>query len=449
MKSEGIVRRNTAGKTAKIVCLALVVAILIVCLMLAACDDPDEKRGTLTSSDTTTDTTFEDDDNSTEEEAPPDENTSGLREFSDVIWGDETVVYDGKAHVIVPQGLPFGTVVTYSRENCVDAGKYELTATLKLVGYKTLVLTATLTILPAHVDVTFEDCEFVWDGLPHYISVKGELPPETIVTYEGNGQSEVGSYTVTAHVDPGANYEPVEDLHATLTIKERIYVVSFVHWDGTVIERRVPRGGSLSPSDYPANWRREGYNDMMWDPADLALLSDVRENVTVHEIPGSVRTYVVEIDPAGGINNAANYSETIDGVQYLYYTVESDIYLRDPYRYGYVFIGWYDENGKRVSHLPDGELRDMKLTAQWMTKEEFEQSQGGITPTPTDDEFAANAAEIGATGDFACAADERWNLNDRENGQRLDKALGREWGTGVAARTRQVACIVRRKPRLR
>ena len=55
--------------------------------------------------------------------------------------------------------------------------------------------------------VQFSNQRFVYDGEAHSLAVTGELPPGVKVAYEGNGQTEVGTYTVKA-LFTGASYKP-------------------------------------------------------------------------------------------------------------------------------------------------------------------------------------------------------------------------------------------------
>ena len=71
-------------------------------------------------------------------------------------------------------------------------------------------------------DVSFNDATFENDGSAHSIEVSGWLPWGVSVSYEGNGQSEPGSHTVTAHfAGDEKNFEPIPDMTATMTVDAR------------------------------------------------------------------------------------------------------------------------------------------------------------------------------------------------------------------------------------
>ena len=62
-----------------------------------------------------------------------------LAEFTDILFENETVTYDGEPHSLAVRGtLPEGTDVDYQNNGKTDAGTYTVTATLSKEGYETL-----------------------------------------------------------------------------------------------------------------------------------------------------------------------------------------------------------------------------------------------------------------------------------------------------------------------
>lgn len=154
--------------------------------------------------------------------APPDGlPDNGLpKEFTGVTLADDEFTYDGTAHSLAVSGaLPDGTTVVYDNNGKTDASVYTVTATLTKDGYTDKKLSATLTINKAQFPsgVVLNDKKFVYfDGKEYSLTVEGELPNGTTVTYVDNKHSAVGEYKVTATlVNP--NYE-TKTLTATLTI---------------------------------------------------------------------------------------------------------------------------------------------------------------------------------------------------------------------------------------
>lgn len=143
-------------------------------------------------------------------------------DIENINFDSKTVVYDGNSHSLEIVGeLPEGTYVEYSNNAQYNAGTYEVTATIRdgYGNYEPLVLTATLTIVPAKIEgVTFADQEVVYNGYGQSIYISGDLPSIVFVSYENQTNVDVGSYEVKATLsDALGNYEPLV-LTATLTI---------------------------------------------------------------------------------------------------------------------------------------------------------------------------------------------------------------------------------------
>lgn len=148
-----------------------------------------------------------------------------LEEFTGLTLSDNTVTYDGQAHPLSVAGtLPQSAQVTYSaNNNSVDAGDYTVTATVTCEGYKTLNLTAKLTINKATITgLTISDETYSYDGSAHSVELIGQVPQGSTVAYScaenpaiTNSATETGSYTITATVT-NKNYETFT---ATATLK--------------------------------------------------------------------------------------------------------------------------------------------------------------------------------------------------------------------------------------
>ncbi|MEN7548785.1 SBBP repeat-containing protein [Rapidithrix thailandica] len=74
--------------------------------------------------------------------------------------------------------------------------------------------------------VTFSDANYPYDGAVHSLVVEG-LPAGASVTYQNNEQTNVGSYTVNAMLDPGVSSCPPVTLTATLTIEKAPQILLF------------------------------------------------------------------------------------------------------------------------------------------------------------------------------------------------------------------------------
>ena len=151
--------------------------------------------------------------------------STGDNIFEGVTFEDATYTYDGREKSIEVKGVPDGATVKYNvRNSYTNAGVYPIKATISKEGYKTLVLTATLTINKATYDmsgVEFVDKTVVYNGEVQRIEISGSLPQGVTVTYENNDKTDVGTYEVVAKFTGDSNnYEAIADMTATLTIKE-------------------------------------------------------------------------------------------------------------------------------------------------------------------------------------------------------------------------------------
>jgi gliding motility-associated-like protein len=133
-----------------------------------------------------------------------------------VTLADQSFVYDGSAKSLAVTGLPDGATVTYTGNNQNTVGTYNVTATIKQTNYNDLILTSKLNITPATITgVTLADQNFIYDGTAKSLAVTG-LPTGATVAFTGDGQTNVGTYNVTATVKQ-ANYNDLV-LNGKLTI---------------------------------------------------------------------------------------------------------------------------------------------------------------------------------------------------------------------------------------
>ncbi|RKD91604.1 beta strand repeat-containing protein [Mangrovibacterium diazotrophicum] len=107
------------------------------------------------------------------------------------------------------------------------AGTTVVTWTFTDAGGNTATQTQNIVIEASPVaDVSFTDGSFSYDGMPHSLAVS-TLPAGASVTYENNDQTNAGTYTVTATIDPGVASCPQVQLTATLTIDKAAQTISF------------------------------------------------------------------------------------------------------------------------------------------------------------------------------------------------------------------------------
>lgn len=75
--------------------------------------------------------------------------TSQLKDFDNVTFLDDVVIYDGQEHVLTVNNLPDGAEVAYSSNKATEIGDYRAQAVISKEGYKTKTLTAKLTVMPS------------------------------------------------------------------------------------------------------------------------------------------------------------------------------------------------------------------------------------------------------------------------------------------------------------
>ena len=136
---------------------------------------------------------------------------------------DLTVEYDGNAHSLEVKNLPEGFTATYSQKDLVDAGTYEITATIKgNDNYSGQVeLTAILTINPKKVAVNWTNTTFEYDGNKHMPTASAEI--EVVVNVkEGTDGISAGTHTAVATMkNENKNYKLTNtEVNYTITSKD-------------------------------------------------------------------------------------------------------------------------------------------------------------------------------------------------------------------------------------
>ena len=154
-------------------------------------------------------------------------------DMSRVVFADKSVAYDGNAHSLEATNLPDGVTVTYIGNNQTNVGTYTVLAVFSGDGanYNPIAnMTATLTVTQNKVQgVTFDSRTVTYDGAAHSLAIEGNLPQGIAVVYEGNSQTNAGTYTVTAKfVGSNPNFKQLPDMSATLTIEKRELQIEFV-----------------------------------------------------------------------------------------------------------------------------------------------------------------------------------------------------------------------------
>ncbi|MCI2068037.1 MAG: MBG domain-containing protein [Bacilli bacterium] len=142
--------------------------------------------------------------------------------------GTGTFTYDGTTHTLAPTNVPEGvTAEALTSYEFINAGTYTTTYTLTDTTGNYIVkssITGKITISAAALNgVTFNNDTVTYDGNQHsiYVTFANGQPASVNVNYTNNGQTNAGTYTVTAHFsDSLGNYVVPADKTATLTISK-------------------------------------------------------------------------------------------------------------------------------------------------------------------------------------------------------------------------------------
>lgn len=123
---------------------------------------------------------------------------------------DQIFEYDGKSHSIYVEGeLPWGIEIYYSNNDQIEEGEYVVTAHIQdtIGNYDFIgptILEARMIIRKGYTidenEFYWETQEYIYDGNPHGIELKGPLPEGYSIEYENNYQINAGDYWVTASI---------------------------------------------------------------------------------------------------------------------------------------------------------------------------------------------------------------------------------------------------------
>ena len=152
---------------------------------------------------------------------------SGPAAFAGVCMPDLTYVYDGREHELKPVNATVGSYIYEYTEgvgNAKNAGEYPTMVRI-FDGTNEAVLSSTLKILPAKLNVSASDKEVVYDGSIKAIDLvwSGTQPKGVTVTELGNRTAAIGEHSVrfrfSLDESERGNYLYHPDINVTLTIK--------------------------------------------------------------------------------------------------------------------------------------------------------------------------------------------------------------------------------------
>ncbi|MDY2575601.1 MAG: leucine-rich repeat protein [Bacilli bacterium] len=194
----------------------------------------------------------------TSSETDSSESSSEEKIVLDFTMDDQEVVYDGEEHnLYINEEVPSDVEVIFDKTNLINAGEYLINAYFYSTNDNYILpksISARLTITKRTFDsskLIFEDEEFFFDGAEKNLQVKGDLPKGLEVVYVNNNQTDCGEYEVIATFDGKGNFEEVNPLKATMTIKssdefeynlisDEYKIISIVDYLGTSQDLYLP-----------------------------------------------------------------------------------------------------------------------------------------------------------------------------------------------------------------
>lgn len=186
--------------------------------------------------------------------------------ISTLVFDHAVFVYDGfPKSIFLENALPIGVTVNYTNNDQITAGTYTVTANINGgTNYHNATISASLIIHKAPITgISFSSVTIPYDGTAKSIYISGTLPTTAVVTYQNNGQINLGTYPIVASIVAGNNYEDLV-LNATLTIEKgvlaNVYLPSATYtYDGQ--QKSLQLGGSTLPQGVTVSYLNNGHTD--------------------------------------------------------------------------------------------------------------------------------------------------------------------------------------------
>ena len=234
---------------------------------------------------------------------------------SNIVFESRTFTYDGLTHYLEATSVPREFVVTYTNNDKVDAGVYEVTAHFQCTtgNYNSIPdKTATLTITQADYYYHFylNGETFFYDGEPHSLSISATLPEGMTVSYTNNGKTEPGVYEVTAHFESTGNYKAPDDLTAYMVISKAL--IPFTLSSQTVVYDGEPHTLTVT-GNIPEGVTVQYQNNVQTEPGVYEVNAIV--NGGDHYDSGTLTAKLI-IDDSSQCSTGFEYSDENEYSQY-------------------------------------------------------------------------------------------------------------------------------------
>ncbi len=238
------------------------------------------------------------------------------------------------------EGTIYGTDdlnVVLEKESGLNSGEYEITVTASNANYDITLVNATYIINGFDVDmsqISFSDESVVYDGQGHTLLINGVLPVGIAnVTYVNNTLTQVGQTVAVIRFEVDANYNPVDNMLATLTItKADITGVELIggtfEYDGTAKTAQV----STDETQYGDSFDIEEITDLSYINAgeydvSIKLISDNYNSLVLNS--------VLTIEKADILISESDFTITI---------AEEDITISYGDLDNYIYVSLNDSN---------------------------------------------------------------------------------------------------------
>ena len=227
-----------------------------------------------------------------------------LMDIEGITFPDREYTYDGTEKMLSIEGdLPDGVSVIYENHLATDAGEYVAVAILSGEGYRTLQIEAKLTIEKADIlGVELEGDSFVYDGEIKNLLISGDLPQGVSVSYQNNGKTEAGSYSVYA-VLTGKNYN-------TLTLEAILRILPNLKGLATAVVNAfgaVPDVWEFLPSTFSPSSRLVSENDLDYtnfvDVEDIPLNGMGKQLNLVYGVLNKAETAIYYVNQVYAVMN--------------------------------------------------------------------------------------------------------------------------------------------------
>lgn len=175
------------------------------------------------------------------------------KNFTDIVFEDKTIDYDGNSYTIYASGAPAGATVEYSNEGPYKLpGVYEIGVSISAEGYKTYEDTATLTINALDFNgIVFESKTITYDGNAHTITATG-VPVGAEVQYTNAGphiNSGIYAIGITISAEGYNTYTKTVNLVInSMAYSSVIFENKTISYDGnahTITATGIPSGATV------------------------------------------------------------------------------------------------------------------------------------------------------------------------------------------------------------